>query len=106
VGSQLISFPASLLDQAGPEVEVLKFLVDWAYLRHMTLELYEFTPKYIAKQLHANKNEIIKAIEKLKRLGLLEDCNSYADSVLRDKIYELCKQYAKNENKPMIFFYR
>jgi hypothetical protein len=65
------------------EVDVLKFLVDWAYWRHMTLELYEFTPEYIVRQLHANKNEITKAIEKLKGLGLLEDCNSYADSVLR-----------------------
>jgi predicted transcriptional regulator len=58
------------------EVEVLKFLVGWSYWRHLTLEHFTFTPKHIAKHLHAKRNEITKAIEKLKRLGLLEDCNS------------------------------
>jgi DNA-binding MarR family transcriptional regulator len=88
------------------EVDVLKFLTEWSYLRHAILEYAIFTPEDIAKKLRTKKSDVIRAIDKLKKLKLLEECSTIADSILRHRVYELCEQYAKTKNQPMSFFYR
>ncbi|MDI6904811.1 MAG: hypothetical protein QMD13_04900 [Candidatus Bathyarchaeia archaeon] len=77
-----------------------------AYWSHITLDLYEFKIAHIAEKLKTKKKEVAKAVKKLKRLRIIDACDSTADSTLEERMYKLCEQYAKLKNPPLTFFYR
>jgi len=87
------------------EIDVLRSMMNWCYWRHYTLEFFKFTPEKIASYLGAEEQEVEAALEKLKKIGLVEFLNSGDDSVLMERLYELCEQLAEAK-KPMAFFYR
>lgn len=88
------------------EIDVLKYLVGWARLRHITFQFFQFRSEDIAKNLGADEEDVEVAVKNLRHLGFLEQLDSSADSVFRDRVFELCEQYAKSKKGQLIFFYR